>query len=178
MKRTLAVLFLLTALCSTAYPQLRERDNLLGPSLGLSTGPSTPAFGLNYETQITSIGDVALLGLGAVIRYTSWRDNFPYSDYYNYNYYTIGGQVNAGFNNIGNGSFVPFVGLVLGYNNVNNSYVSNRGVVYTANYTSGLWLWGQAGFRYFFSPSVAGGIRFGAGNFNFNTLELSLDFKL
>jgi len=178
MKKIIVLILLQLILSSASYSQLRERDNLLGGSLGLSTGPGTPTFGINYENQITSLGDVALLGLGAVLRYTSWKDNFPYSDYYSYNYLTIGGQLNANFNNIGDGKFVPFIGLVLGYNNVNNSYVSNNGTVYNASYSSGLWLWAQLGLRYFFSPGVAGGIRLGAGNFNFNSIELSVDFKL
>jgi hypothetical protein len=178
MKKIIILVLAQIIISSLAYSQLREGDNLLGGSIGLYTTPGVPTFGLNYENQVTRLGDVASLGLGAVLRYTTWRDNFPYSDYNDYNYLTIGGQVNVNFNDIGEGKFVPFVGAVLGYNNVNNSYVSNRGVVYTSNYSSGLWLWGQAGFRYFFSPKFAGGIRIGAGNFNFNTLELSFDFKL
>jgi len=178
MKKIIVIILFLVFNSTISYPQLRERDNIIGGSLGISTGPGTPTFGFNYENQVTALGDVALLGLGAVLRYTSWKDNFPYSDFYSYNYLTIGGQVNANFNNLGDGKFVPFIGLVLGYNNVNNSYVSNRGTVYTASYSSGLWLWGQLGLRYFFSPGVAGGIRLGAGNFNFNSLELSVDFKL
>jgi hypothetical protein len=32
--------------------------------------------------------------------------------------------------------------------------------------------------RYFFSPKVAGVLRIGAGNFNFDVIELEVDFKL
>ncbi len=178
MKKILIAVLLQIIALSAVYPQLREGDNILGPSIGLYTSPGTPTFGVNFENQITSLGDVAVLGLGGVLRYTSWKDNYPYADYNNYNYLTLGVQANFNFNNIGEGKFVPFAGAVLGYNNVNNSYVSNRGVVYTSSYTSGLWLWGQAGFRYFFSRNFAGGVRIGAGNFNFNALELLFDFKL
>ncbi|MBK7253430.1 MAG: hypothetical protein IPI04_05810 [Ignavibacteria bacterium] len=42
---------------------------------------------------------------------------------------------------------------------------------------SGLWTWGQAGARYFFSPTVAGVARFGFGNYKFDALELGVDFQ-
>jgi hypothetical protein len=46
------------------------------------------------------------------------------------------------------------------------------------SYTSGAWLWGQAGLRYFFSNNVAGAVRLGLGNQDFYALELGVDFKL
>jgi hypothetical protein len=82
------------------------------------------------------------------------------------------------FNRISDRKFVPFVGLVLGYNNISNSYISKSGNFYTASYNSGLWLWGQGGMRYFFSSKVAGVLRIGLGNFNFNVIEFGVDFKL
>lgn len=163
---------------SSLKSQLKDGDHLLGPSLGFWTTPNVPTFGLNYEAQLTQLGDVATLSLGGVFRYTSFRSNYNASDYSNDSYVTLGLQSNLNFNQIGDGKFVPFVGLVLGYNNINNSYVTRNGVVYTATYSSGLWAWGQVGMRYFFSPRVAGALRIGAGNFNFNVVELGVDFKL
>ncbi len=178
-KKIFLISFILFIAAGTTFSQLKERDNLLGPSLGFWTTPNVPTFGLNYEGQVAQLGDVASLGLGGVFRYTTFRDNYPpYSDYYNYNYVTFGFQTNFNFNEIGDGRFVPFLGLVLGYNSVSSNYVSNGGRIYTASYNSGMWLWGQFGMRYFFSPRVAGSLRFGAGNFNFDVIELGIDFKL
>jgi len=178
MKKLIVLLVVLFVTTSLGYSQLKEKDNLLGFSVGLNTGPSSPTIGVNFENQITTLGDVATLGLGAILRYTSWKDNNYHKDYYDYSFVTIGAQLNVNFNQIGTGKFVPFIGAVLGYNNVNSKYVNNNGVVYDATYSSGMWLWGQAGFRYFFSPSFAGGLRAGTGNYNFNSIELALDFKL
>jgi hypothetical protein len=177
-KRIFIVSFILSLITVSSFSQLKERDNLLGPSLGFWTSPNAPTFGLNYEAQIAQLGDVSSLGLGGVFRYTTFRDNYPSTDYYSYNYLTFGLQTNFNFNEIGDGRFVPFVGLVLGYNSVSSSYVNNSGRVYSASYGSGMWLWGQFGMRYFFSPRVAGSLRFGAGNFNFDVIELGIDFKL
>lgn len=177
-KKVFITVFILSVSIISNYSQLKEGDNLLGPSLGFWTTPNVPTFGLNYEAQLTQLGDVATLSLGGVFRYTSFRTTYSPSDYSSDNYITLGAQSNLNFNEIGDGKFVPFVGLVLGYNSINNSYVSPSGRVYTSGYTSGLWAWGQAGMRYFFSPRVAGALRIGAGNFNFNVVELGLDFKL
>jgi len=177
-RKVFILLFLIAISLSSSYSQLKEKDGLLGPSLGFWTSPGALTFGLNYESQLTQLGDVALLSLGGVFRYTSFRDAYFTEDNPNTSYITLGLQSNVNFNQIGDGRFVPFVGLVLGYNNISNSYVNRNGTINTRSYNSGLWLWGQAGMRYFFSPKVAGALRIGAGNYNFNVVELGIDFKL
>jgi hypothetical protein len=177
MKKFFFALFISVIFIPNLYSQLKEGDNLLGPTIGFWAKPNTPVFGLNYEHQMSQLGDVAALSLGGVFRYTSFKDRYPFDDYYDYNYVTFGLQSNVNFNQIGDGKFVPFIGLVLGYNNINATYVTKSGNLYTASYSSGFWLWGQFGLRYFFAPKVAGVLRFGAGNFNFNVIELGVDFK-
>ena len=170
--------FLVTLLlvgATTTFGQLKEHDNLLGPSLGFWPSSNVPTFGANFESQLTQAG-IGTISLGGVFRYTSWRYNYPFNPNYDYNYYTFGLQSNYHFNQIGDGRFVPFVGLVLGYNSISISNPNPPGA--PATYNSGLWIWGQFGMRYFFSPRVAGALRFGLGNFNFNTIELGIDFKL
>jgi hypothetical protein len=178
MKKLILVLTILFSAYPVLEAQLKEGDGLLGPSVGFWSRPNVPTLGLNYEHQMAQLGDVATISLGGVFRYTSFRDNYPFNDYYSYNYFTFGAQSNLNFNKISEGKFVPFVGLVLGYNSIGATYYSNDGRVYDASYGSGFWLWGQAGLRYFFTPKVAGALRIGAGNFNFNVIELGVDFKL
>lgn len=177
MKKFIILFFVFIIAAPNIFSQLKEGDNLLGPTIGFWSRPNVPVFGLNYEHQMTQLGDIAALSLGGVFRYSSFKENFPNTDYNDYNYVTLGLQSNLNFNQIGDGKFVPFVGLVLGYNNVNFTQVNKHGIVYVSSYNSGLWLWGQLGLRYFFSPKVAGVFRFGAGNFNFNVIELGVDFK-
>ncbi len=178
MKKTIFVIILCLMICASLKAQLKENDGLLGPSVGFWTSPSVPTLGLNYEHQLSQLGDVATISLGGVFRYSTFKNFYPDQNYYNDSYITFGLQSNLNFNRIGEGKFVPFVGLVLGYNYINTNYVARNGTVYTAAYSSGFWLWGQAGFRYFFTPRVAGSLRFGAGNFNFNVIELGIDFKI
>jgi hypothetical protein len=146
------------------FGQLKENDNLLGGTLGFWAHENSPTFGVNYENEISQAG-IGTFGLGAIMRFSSYTQN----EQYKYSNVFFGGQVNYNFNQIGNGKFVPFLGLVLGFY---SSAPEDKNLK-----ESGLWVWGQGGMRYFFSPSVAGVARIGLGNFNFNTLELGIDFK-
>ncbi|HJY64857.1 MAG TPA: hypothetical protein VJ455_11925 [Ignavibacteria bacterium] len=178
MKYLMMAIFLFVV--GSTSSQLKERDNLLGISLGFWPTNNAPVLGVNYENQVTQAG-IGTIGLGGLFRYYTYGVTYSNGDSRRYNFSSFGMQANYNFNQIGDGKFVPSFGLVLGYNSVNSSYTDVRGnAVYISDitYTSGAWLWAQAGFRYFFSNSVAGGVRIGFGNNNFNTLELGLDFKL
>jgi hypothetical protein len=163
-----------------SFSQLKEKDNLLGGSLGFWAKGEVPMFGINFESQLTQAG-VGTLALGGIFRYYTFTNTYSNGDSRRYSFSSIGAQLNYNFNQIGDGSFVPFIGLVAGYNYVNNTYTDvTRNAVYVTDvsYTSGAWVWGQFGMRYFFNPKVAGTIRLGIGNNDFNTLELGVDFKL
>jgi len=164
MKFSIFSILILLFIAATSYGQLKERDNLMGGTLGFWANNNSPTFGFNYENQVTQAG-IGTIGVGALLRYSSFEGNGleRFSNVF------VGGQGNYNFNQIASGKFVPFIGLVLGF------YSSSpNGNTLKQN---GLWAWGQAGMRYFFSPAVAGVVRFGLGNFNFNALELGIDFK-
>ncbi|HEY3250743.1 MAG TPA: hypothetical protein VGK25_06455 [Ignavibacteria bacterium] len=171
---------LLLLVSQVSFSQLKDGDNLLGFSVGFWPANNAPVIGANFESQLSQAG-VGTLGLGGIFRYYTFSVAYSNGDSRRYTFSSFGIQGNYNFNQIGNGSFVPYVGLVVGYNSINNSYTDvTRNAVYISDvtYTSGAWLWGQAGFRYFFSNSVSGGLTLGFGNYDFNTIELGLDFKL
>ena len=180
MKRIFLVLIIITAGSTIIFSQLKEKDNLLGASVGLWAKGEVPMFGVNFESQLTQAG-IGTLSLGGIFRYYNYSFVYTNGDSRKYSFTSIGLQSNYNFNQIGDGKFVPFFGLVLGYNYVNSTYTdfTKRGVYVTdLSYKSGAWLWGQLGMRYFFSPNVAGSVRLGLGNNDFNTIELGVDFKL
>lgn len=164
MKTIIFSLMFLSILAVSTFGQLKEHDNLMGGTLGFWAKNNTPTYGLNYEYQVTQAG-IGTIGIGAVLRYSNFTNDYPerFSNTF------IGGQANFNFNQITSGKFVPFAGLVLGFFSSSPNGNSLK--------ESGLWTFGQAGMRYFFSPSVAGVARFGLGNNNFNALELGVDFK-
>jgi hypothetical protein len=166
-------------LCSS-NAQLKERDNLLGGSLGFWAKGNVPMFGVNFESNISQAG-IGVFGIGGIFRYYSFTNTYGNGDSWRYTFTSFGAQFNYNFNQIGDGKFVPYFGAVVGYNNVNRTYTdfTKNGVYVTdVSYNSGAWIWGQLGMRYFFSPNVAGTVRLGLGNNDFNTLELGVDFKL
>lgn len=180
MKKTIFCSLVIIFTVSAAFAQLKEKDNLLGGSIGFWAKGEVPMFGINFESQLTQAG-IGTISLGGIFRYYSYTFNYSNGDSRKYSFTSFGLQSNYNFNQIGDGKFVPFFGLVLGYNYVNSTYtdVTRNGIYITdISYKSGAWLWGQGGFRYFFSPKVAGSVRLGFGNNDFNTLELGVDFKL
>jgi hypothetical protein len=164
MKTSIFTTIFLLCLIASSQGQLKERDNLMGGTLGFWAHNSAPTFGFNYENQVTQAG-IGTIGLGALLRYTS----YAHDELERFSNIFLGGQANYNFNEIASGKFVPFLGLVLGFYSSSPNGSSLK--------ESGLWLWGQGGMRYFFAPSVAGVVRLGAGNYHYSTLELGIDFK-
>ena len=81
-KINLAVIFLLL-LTVYSFAQLKEKDNLLGPSLGFWPSGSAPTLGANFESQLAQLG-IGTISLGGVFRYTTFRNDFPFNNYWNY----------------------------------------------------------------------------------------------
>lgn len=180
MKHILIVTILLVFSTINNFSQLNEGNSLLGPSVGLWTNLSVPTYGANYENQLKQVGNTSTISIGGILRYTTYNDTWKYGSYnekIDYTYTVIGLQSNLHFNKIGNKKFVPFLGVMLGYNIVSVSYSNNVGSEFSATANSGLWIWGQAGARYFLGKNIAGTVRISAGNYNFIAGEVGLDFK-
>lgn len=177
MKKLIIFMILLIPVL-TLHSQIKTGDNLLGGSIGLWTKGNTPVFGVSFESEVAGTGS-GTFGIGGLYRYHGYNENYNNGYSRNYNFSSIGFQANYNFTNIGAGEFVPYLGLTLGYNNVTNSYSNGyNGEINSESYSSGAWVWGQLGARYFFSSKVAGNLRVGIGNNDFYPLELGVDFKL
>jgi len=171
MKKIKFLIFVIFSLIivSNAFPQLKKGDHLLGPTIGIWTKGSSVTLGGNYEYQITQAGP-GTIAIGAVFRNWSYSSaNITYTNN------MFGFQTNYNFNKIDNGKFVPFVGIVLGFNNIGKS---TSPVNFAFAYSSGFWTWLQGGVRYFVDDNVALVGRFGLGNNDFITPEIGVDFRL
>ena len=151
MKKAILLLILIALSVNYNYSQLKKDYHILGGSLGFSSYNSNVILGVNYEFELPQTG-VGLFAVGGMTRY--WRfsekiiDNSAQIEYSNF---AIGGQLNYNFNRIGTGKFIPFVGVVLGYNNISTKYTSYNGkdlIGYNQRYKSGLFMWGQGGMRF------------------------------
>lgn len=177
MKKIIIIMFLFIPMLSL-HAQITKGNNFLGGSIGLWTKGNTPVLGASFESIITG-NETGSLGIGGLFRYHGYNEVYNNGSYRDYNFTSLGFQANYNFTHIGTGEFAPYIGLTLGYNNVSNTYTNKNNVaVGTETYTSGAWIWGQLGARYFFSPNVAGNLRIGIGNNDFYPLEIGVDFKL
>ena len=152
---------------SLGNAQFEKGKNYLGPHLGISGIGSTFTIGGDYERGVTEN-----VGVGALVDY--WSYDFSYlavSSGYSYKYITIGGTGSYHFM-LDDKKWDPFVGLALGYYIV--SIKTPAGGVSTGLDASRLFLGGQGGVRYFFSPNLAGQARVGFGAY---ILAVGVDFK-
>ena len=178
MKKLIIMIFILFVNVVSINSQVKKGDNFLGASIGLWTKGNTPVLGASFESHVAG-SDNGTIGIGGLFRYHGYNEVYSNGASRDYNFSSLGFQANYNFTTIANGEFVPYIGLTLGYNNVSQSYVNrNNEIVANDPYSSGVWIWGQLGARYFFSSKVAGTVRVGIGNNDFYPLELGVDFKL
>ena len=159
MKKYIFLSFLFILISTSAFSQLQKSEHLFGPSIGLFPKEKSAILGINYEYMLMEKFN-GLIGIGGVVRYWSvTKENV------NFSYTFLGGQANYHFHKLGDGKIEPFLGVVVGLNSIRNG-------------DNGLWFWGQAGARYFFTPTLAISARTGVGNNSFFHIEFGLDFKV
>jgi hypothetical protein len=153
----------------------------VGATVGIGgLNGASASFGGRFEHVFKALPDMGngLLGIQASAEYYSWSSGgsssgFSYST--SIKYIPIGVTANYHFK-LDEPKLDPFLGLGLGYNVVQCSYSSSFGSgSNTCGYSSGVYLIGKAGARYFFAPNMAayGDVGVGAA-----TLNLGLMFKV
>ncbi len=163
---------------SKEYMPLQYSDRLAGGTLGFTDNSAGIMLGANFEYQLPQAG-VGMFSVGFLGRYWRAADQTPKGDIHS-SIFAVGTQINYNFNQITNGRFIPFVGIVLGYRNVTTKYTAfgnNSLIGYDQHYSTGFMMWGQGGFRYFMSRKTAATVRFAFGSQNFSNIEAGLDFK-
>jgi outer membrane immunogenic protein len=157
--------FVVTA---TSLAQYKEAKSYLGPRLGLGVNGSSFSVGAGYEYGVTP--DISV---GALLDYYQWSYTVVGNDWKE-TYVVFGAQGNYHFGKVlkWDNKLDPFAGLVLGYQSI--SWSGTRVEGRSAN-PSGLVLGGQAGLRYFVSPTVA---LYGQAGFGITYLKVGVDFVI
>jgi hypothetical protein len=158
-----ALSFMLTA---TSLAQYKEGKSYLGPRVGLGVNGSSFSVGAGYEYGVTE--DISV---GALIDYYSWDWGYGIK----YKYIVFGAQGNYHFGKLlkWDSKLDPFAGLILGYESI--SWSGNTPYAGWAANDSRLVLGGQAGIRYFVSPTVA---LYGQAGFGITYLKVGVDFVI
>jgi hypothetical protein len=174
-KRFIAYLiFIFLLFQQSSKAQFTEGNHYAGPSIGLSFLGSTFQVGGNYEYAI-GIESFGRIGLGGVIKYWSYGENFI-SGKWNYTNILIGVQGNYHFVISALEKLDPYAGLVLAYDGGSVSYegpIQN----YPTPSHGGLWIGAQGGVRYWFTPIIAATGRVAFGTLSYGALEIGIDLK-
>lgn len=173
MKKVLFISIVCLFAFGSSFAQFTAGNHYLGPSVGLSFLGSTPQFGANYEYGMDV--EFGRIGIGGVFRYWSYSENY-FTGKWSYTDILIGGQANYHFK-LQNSKFDPWVGVTLAYDAGSVKWDGPSGYNYVSPTYGGLFFGGNAGARYFLSPTLALSARVGFGSLSYGGLDLGVDFK-
>ncbi|MCB0729590.1 MAG: hypothetical protein KDC88_01045 [Ignavibacteriae bacterium] len=165
---------------SILFGQFAIHKHIAGPTLGFSFLDNTVQLGLNHEYGISldelGLNETGKLGIGGVLRYWSYSENFPNVNW-SYTNLLLGFQSNYHFY-MANEQIDPWAGLILAYNvgSVKNE-IKTIGYLVKDKSHGGIWLGLNAGVRYWFSNNTALNIRIGFGTSNYGALDIGFDYK-
>jgi hypothetical protein len=155
---------------SRANAQFVNGSDYIGPELGLGFGyGSGPLFGGMFEAPITNPGTVGpgLLGIAVRVDYWGWSDG-PFT----YSFIPIGAICDYHFGPmLSDHRWDPFVGLGLGYVIIHASGFEDG---FNYGYGSGIFITGQLGARYYFTPNIAIRAEYG---FDYLPFAVGVDFR-
>ncbi len=167
-----AIAAMLLLMTSTGFAHYEMAKSYLGPRLGIGVNGSSLAFGAGYEYGVTK--EISVGGLVDYYQYS--YDAFAgYGGKYTYIVFGAQGNYHFGPTLKWDSKLDPFAGIVLGYESIswkwdNNAY---NGYGWSAS-SSGVVFGGQAGIRYFLSPTLA---LYGQVGFGITYLKAGVDFK-
>ena len=147
------LIFALFVFTDISYAQMNLHDNYAGVSVAAELDNSVLSINGNYEHELIKVGQ-SLIGLGVSIKHTNWSGDVS-SNFF------IAGLINCNFANIGDGKFVPFIGITIGSNlDLKEPYYS-----------------GHAGIRYFLDKDISIVIKTGFGSRSYIFPEVGVDYR-
>jgi hypothetical protein len=158
-----------------------EGSSLIGPVLGYSIKSKVVSYGINFEYAFVQ-NKTGIFTIGIAGKFnTNTEDILDNSARLKTTNITFGLQSNFNLNCLSSQSLIPFAGVLLGYNNSVTKYTFNNNFsnpLFPDTKKHMVYLFGQAGVRYFLSKYTAILLKIGSGNIDKSTLELGIDFKL
>lgn len=198
MKYNLLILILISFNLTQNYSQVKDSNNLvhcdidisdlyinecssiIGPVMEYSLKSKVFSYGINYEYAFAQ-KKAGIFTAGITGKYsTDKEDIMDNTAKLKTSVISAGLQLNFNLNNLSAKSVVPFAGMVIGYNYSATKYEFNNGIedpLFPDTKKHSLYIFGQAGVRFFFSRSLAFTIRGGTGNIDKSLIGLGLDYK-
>ena len=198
MKYNLLILILISFNLTQNYSQVKDSNNLvhcdidisdlyinecsslIGPVMEYSLKSKVFSYGINYEYAFVQ-KKAGIFTAGITGKYsTDKEDIMDNTAKLKTSVISAGLQLNFNLNNLSAKSVVPFAGMVIGYNYSVTEYDFNSGIedpLFPDTKKHSLYIFGQAGVRFFVSRSLAFTVRGGTGNIDKSLIGLGLDYK-
>ncbi|HMQ79372.1 MAG TPA: hypothetical protein PKE39_05155 [Ignavibacteria bacterium] len=198
MKYNLVILILISFNLTQNYSQVKDSNNLvhcdinisdlyitecsslLGPGIVYSLKSKVLSYGINYEYAFAQ-KKAGLFAAGFSGLYSSnSEDVFDNNAKLKTSVITLGLQCNFNLNNLSSKNIVPFAGLMIGYNYALTRYEFNSNTedpFFPETKKHSLYIFGQAGVRFFVTRRLAVTIRTGSGNIDKSMLGFGFDYK-
>ena len=198
MKYNLLILILISFNLTQNYSQVKDSNNLvhcdidisdlyinecsslIGPVMEYSLKSKVLSYGINYEYAFAQ-KKAGIFTAGITGKYsTDKEDIMDNTAKLKTSVISAGLQLNFNLNNLSTKSVVPFAGMVIGYNYSVTEYDFNSGIedpLFPDTKKHSLYIFGQAGVRFFVSRSLAFTVRGGTGNIDKSLIGLGLDYK-
>ena len=136
-----------------SFAQMNLHDNYAGVSVSAELDNNVLSINGNYEHELFKVGQ-SLIGLGASIKHTNWSSDVR-SNFF------VAAQMNCNFVNIGDGKFVPLIGIL---------FRSNLDFLE-------LYYSGQVGIRYFVKKDFSLILKYGFGRRSYIFPEIGVDYR-
>lgn len=160
---------------------INECSSLIGPVLGYSLKSRVISYGINYEYAFAQ-KNAGIFTAGVAGFYSSNSEEaFDNTAILKTSVITIGLQCNFSLNNLTSRSIVPFAGLMIGYNYSLTKFDFNENTanpLFPETKKHSLYIFGQAGVRFFVSRSLAFVIKAGSGNIDKSKLVFGMNYSL
>ena len=198
MKYNLLILILISFNLTQNYSQVKDSNNLvhcdidisdlyinecsslIGPVMEYSLKSKVLSYGISYEYAFAQ-KKAGIFTAGITGKYsTDKEDILDNTAKIKTSVISAGLQLNFNLNNLSTKSVVPFAGMVIGYNYSVTEYDFNSGIedpLFPDTKKHSLYIFGQAGVRFFVSRSLAFTVRGGTGNIDKSLIGLGLDYK-
>ncbi|NOS83931.1 MAG: hypothetical protein HOP31_02225 [Ignavibacteria bacterium] len=199
MKYNLVILILISFNLTQNYSQVKDSNNLVycgidirstyiqggnslvGPVIGYSIKSKVLSYGINYEYAFSQTG-AGIFTAGIAGKYSANNENiFDNTAKLKTSVVSLGLQSNFNLNNLSAKTIVPFAGLMIGYNYSVTNYDFENNIedpLFPDTEKHSLYIFGQAGVRFFLSRTLALTLKAGSGNIDKGLIELGFDFRL
>lgn len=159
---------------------INESNSLIGPVMGYSLKSKVLSYGINYEYAFAQ-KRAGIFTSGITANYsTNKEDIIDNTAQLKTSVLSIGLQLNFNLNNLSAKKVVPFAGMVIGYNYSATDYEFNSGIenpLFPDTKKHSLYIFGQAGVRFFVTRYMAFTIKGGTGNIDKSLVGLGLEYR-